>query len=107
MGTIIGTKLILNIPPELAGYEDDIERAFGAAIYKLARNTNKGKWETLDMATALKLLVNEVSELSEAVREGNSIDIVMETADVMNFALIVSSIALAGRKVNEGPNRGS
>jgi len=98
MSSVKGTKLTLNVPPELEGMEHDLERAFGAAIYKLARNTKKGKWEDLDINKCFGLLRGEVDELEEAISEGNTIDAIMEAADIINFAIICTSISIRDGK---------
>jgi len=40
----------------------------------------------------------EFQELDEAIAGGNMIDIILEAADVANFALIISSMAIDGDK---------
>lgn len=82
------------VPKELSHIEGDLRRFFDAMIYKLRKNRDKGRWENLSIEDALKMLRDEVSELDEAIAEGSTIDMILECADVANFGLILSSIAL-------------
>lgn len=81
------------LPPEVEAYRDDLRRFVDAMIYKLRRNAHKGRWEDVDMTRGFMLLRGEVDELEGAVAEGNSTEIVLEGADVANFAMIMASIA--------------
>lgn len=86
--------MTLYIPPEVEPYKDDIRRFVDAMIYKLRRNARKGRWEKVDLTKAMELLRDEVHELHVAIDEGNTTEIVLEGADVANFALIATAIAL-------------
>lgn len=90
MPTIIEVK----IPDEVMPYSDAIRRFVDAMVYKLRVHSKKGRWENLPTTKALELLRDEVSELGEAVVMGNMVEILLEAADVANFALIVSSIVI-------------
>lgn len=79
---------------EKVNYDRDLKVFIDAMRYKLDKNSHKGKWEGLDLKKALELLRLEVTELEEAIAKGNEIEIVLEAADVANFALITSSIAI-------------
>lgn len=79
---------------ELSLYEDDIRRFVDAMRYKLKRNAHKGRWEDIDLQDALNLLYKEVEELRVAILHGNMIEILLEAADIANFAMIVSAIAI-------------
>jgi hypothetical protein len=83
-------------PPfeDKAGYEDDFRRFVDAMRYKMKRNAHKGRWEDIGLIEAQMLLGKEVEELKEAIRDGNMIEIILEAADVANFAMIVSAIAV-------------
>jgi len=76
-------------------WERDLKVHIDAMKYKLKKNAHKGKWENLDLGKALERLREEVAELEAAIAEGNEIEIVLEAADVSNFAMMVSSIAIA------------
>ena len=76
-------------------WERDLKVHVDAMRYKLKKNAHKGKWEDLDLEKALERLREEVTELEAAIAEGNEIEIVLEAADVSNFAMMVSSIAIA------------
>jgi len=62
-------------------------------IYKLRKNAHKGKWEGRSLKDEMGKLRAEVVELTDAIDEGNSVEIILEGADVANFALIIASIA--------------
>lgn len=93
------TPLQLSVPNEISFVRADLQRFFDAMIYKLRRNKNKGRWEDLDLTSALARLEEEVRELKEALAEGSSIEVLMEAADVANFALIVANIGLEAKNV--------
>ena len=64
-----------------------------AMIYKLKVHSSKGRWEELDLQTTINKLLGEVAELRLAIESGNHIEIMLEAADVANYALIAGSIA--------------
>ena len=78
-------------PPD---YTDDFRRFVDAMKYKMRRNAHKGRWEDIGLIEAQILLNKEVEELKEAIRDGNMVEILLEAADVANFAMIVSAIAI-------------
>lgn len=86
-------EINIPIPPEVEPYADDIRRFVHAMVYKLKVHHRKGRWEGKTMAEYLPLLLGEVAELDEAVKDGNLIEILTEAADCANMALIVASIA--------------
>lgn len=90
--------LPIRIPPELRGYEPEMQKFFDAMVFKLRRNAHKGKWETLPMALAMDRLNDENGELAAAVSNGSTMEILMEAADVANMALIVANISLEVRE---------
>lgn len=95
MATIPGVNNIeVAIPPEVAQYAPDIQRFVDAMVYKLSLNAHKGRWEDRSQAVNMGLLENEVTELTEAIDRGNMVEIMLEAADVANFALIASAIAM-------------
>lgn len=87
-------QIVINLPPEVEPYTLDIQRFVDAMVYKLRVHHKKGKWENLTPDKNLELLRKEVAELEEALRGGNMIEILLEAADVGNFALIQSAIAV-------------
>ena len=74
-------------------YEADIIEFNDAMMYKLKVHQSKGHWEDADLLEMLRRLREEVEELNEATLEGNSIEIMLEAADVANFALIIQWLA--------------
>jgi NTP pyrophosphatase (non-canonical NTP hydrolase) len=63
-------------------------------VYKLKVHHRKGRWEGKTVAEYLPLLQGEVDELNGAAEAGNTIEILLEAADVANMAMIVSSITV-------------
>lgn len=51
----------------------------------------KGGWDTMPRTKLLKCLKSEVKELTDALVEGVSHDIVHESVDVANFALFFAA----------------
>lgn len=90
--------MIINVPEELKSHEAEIKRFFDAMIFKLAKNAHKGKWEGADFPRIRAHLQNEISELDEAIKSGNMVEIILEAADVGNFALILADIAIRDAK---------
>lgn len=97
-------ELIVNVPHTLKHVVVPLKRFIDAMVYKLHVHRSKGRWEALDLDTTLLLLEEEVTELKNAMGDGNSIDILLESADVANFAMIASSIALE-RMVSQTLNK--
>lgn len=85
---------MVHIPPTLDSYEQDLRRFVDAMRYKLRRNAHKGRWEDMSIDEEFNLLRKEVEELRDAVRDGNMVEILLEAADVANFAMIVASICI-------------
>lgn len=86
--------IVTTIPPEVEQYAPDIARFIEAMVYKLGVHSGKGKWENMPIGKALELLRGEEKELTAAVARGNMVDIMLEAADVANYALIASAIAM-------------
>jgi len=82
------------VPPELKGEEQRIKRFFDAMMYKLRKNAHKKGFDQADIAHCMAKLQDELRELAIAIEEGNSIEIVLEGADVANFALIAAIAAI-------------
>ena len=81
------------IPPEIGPLRHEFRRFVEAAIYKLRKNAHKSKWEHGDINQAFAQMQEEIEELRQAISEKNSIEILLESSDVMNFAMIIASIA--------------
>ncbi len=58
-----------------------------AQRYKLRVNAHKGWIGAVPPNTLLKLLKKEVEELAEATSRTNTLEMILEAADVANFAL--------------------
>lgn len=93
------TVLKISVPDELDGLRPDLQRFFDAMVYKLRRNKNKGRWEGLNLDNTFHRLEEEVSELKDALKEASTMEILMEAADVANFALIIANIGLEAKDV--------
>lgn len=88
------SSITIALPPEVAQYKDDIRRFVDAMVFKLAAKAHKGRWEDMPIGKAMELLRGEEAELTEAIERGNLVEVLLEAADVGNFALIVSAIAI-------------
>lgn len=91
LGTTMTMKPIK--PPEV-NCEAEIKQLVDAMRYKLKKNNHKGKWEEMTLAKAIELLKLEVAELEEAASRSSDIEIILEAADVSNFAMIVANLAM-------------
>jgi hypothetical protein len=87
-------RIVTTVPPEVEQYAPEIARFVEAMVYKLGVKAHKGKWEGMPINKALELLRGEEKELTEAVERGNMVEVLLESADVANFALIISAIAM-------------
>jgi hypothetical protein len=92
--TPITNNVETSIPPEVMQYAPEIRRFVDAMVYKLGVKAHKGKWENMTIGRAMELLRGEERELTEAIERGNMVEIMLEAADVANFALIISAIAM-------------
>lgn len=82
------------LPDNVEGLAAPLKAFVDAMVYKLAKNAHKGKWEGIPLTKALELLDGEVVELKEAFITGNTIEIMLESSDVANFALMAANIAI-------------
>ena len=71
---------------------------FDAMIYKLRKNAHKGKWDHGRTAEYVAHLREEVTELANAVEDRNTVEMILEAADVANMALILCAMAIDGRE---------
>lgn len=93
-----GSKYLqISVPHELEDIRPDLQRFFDAMVYKLRRNKHKGRWEGLDLNATFERIEGELKELNDALNEGSSMEILMESADVANFALIIANIGLEAK----------
>jgi phosphoribosyl-ATP pyrophosphohydrolase len=88
------SHLIFTLSPELQPYKHDLRRFIDAMLYKLKVHSSKGRWEKLDLEQTTRKLDGEVKELELAIIDGNHIEIILEAADVANYAMIVASISV-------------
>ena len=52
---------------------------------KMRMNSHKGEIENVSDEVLLQKMMGEIDELAEAIKEGNMIHIIEESADVFNF----------------------
>ena len=65
-------------------------KAFAAMMeYKLKKNDHKGNFENTDVDFLLKRLKEEVNELEIAIKSESYFEVMLEAADVANFACIL------------------
>ena len=85
----------VTLKDELAQYGPDIRRFVEAMVYKLGKNAHKGKWDGKSIEESFDGLKAEVAELQAEVHgTRNMVAVMLEAADVANFALIVAAIAM-------------
>lgn len=77
---------------EMEQYAQDIHIFVGLMLKKLHANIHKGRWENQNIEDTYQNLVDEVVELNDAIEDNDAEGILMEAADVANFAMIVASI---------------
>lgn len=84
-------------------YKTSISRLSDEQFKKLWHHRAKGRWENIQPLEAFKRLMQESTELLEAVLNGYSVEEAWkEAADVANFALIIAEAYERQRKVEEG-----
>lgn len=76
--------------PDKELYAQELETFLEAMRYKLAKNKHKGHWEGIDIDDLLRLLDEEVQELKQAIEGENEFAIILEAADVANFAMMIA-----------------
>lgn len=77
-------------------YDKEVQQFVDAMKYKLHANRKKGKWEGATLSTLFDLLRKEVDELEAEISSTpqNQIAIILESADIGNFAMIIANVAL-------------
>lgn len=89
-----GLNIVIPLPEELEPIRSKITMFFDAMVYKLRVNAHKGAWENINLTDAIGFMQGEISELMQAIDEGgNTTELVLEAADIANFALIIANIA--------------
>lgn len=91
-------ELTIQLPHGTEQYENDIRRFVDAMLFKLELHKLKGRWSDETMQKVMQKLAGEVNELQQAINHGNTIQIILEAADVANYAMIAASIAVEGKK---------
>ena len=79
-------------------YDKYLRLIADAQRYKLRINAHKGDLGTCPVPRLLEFLKGEVSELEEAIARESEIEIILEAADVCNFALGLAISAI--RRMN-------
>lgn len=84
-------------------YEDSLLPFFDAMRYKLASNRHKGRtWTDCTLEELLQLLEAEVAELKEAIQRGNMVEILLESSDCGNFAMMIADTAIKKASTGAG-----
>ena len=79
-------------------------KAFAAMMeYKLKKNDHKGNFETTDVDFLLKRLKEEVNELEIAIKSESYFEVMLEAADVANFACIIVWNILRNQVIGQTP----
>lgn len=92
--TSASNSVVVSLPPEVMPYQQDLRRFFDAMVYKLSVHAKKGRWNGQSAESRLPKLEGEVKELRDALQRGNMVEILLEAADVANYGLIISAIAV-------------
>lgn len=72
-------------------YSEVLQKFNSHQFGKLWENRHKGRWEELNPLMAFKLMIDEASELLDAVLKGeHPINVWRESADVSNFAMMMA-----------------
>lgn len=75
-------------------YDHELNQFYDAMRLKLHIHRKKGKWEGASLDKLFTLLVEEVQELKETIEDGNQIALILEAADVANYAMIIANVAM-------------
>lgn len=90
----LGVYITIFLPAPLVKNQHQIKRFFDAMVFKLRKNAHKPSFERTDVQHCLARIKWETGELEQAIAEGNTVDIVLEAADIGNFALLASVAAI-------------
>lgn len=87
-------------------YEDILQPFLDAMRYKLHVNRHKGvNWSQNSIEDLFKRLRGEVDELEEAIKQGNTVEMLLESADVANYACILSHLAIKSAVAGKGSDK--
>jgi len=81
-------------PVEIDALRREFVRFVEAMSYKLRKNSRKQALVKEDLPALFGRLRAEIDELEQAVAERNSVEVLLEGADVANFAMLVAAIAV-------------
>lgn len=79
-------------------------RFIGDMSDKLEANSHKPGWASLTFQELLKRMKAEVNELERAISSGNMREVMLEAADVANFAMFIADVAWADNKWGDTAN---
>ena len=85
------------LPNELDDLAPEVRTFVEAMVYKLYKNRHKGKWEGMSLDSLENLLRDEVAELHDAIQRQNSTWVLLEAADIANFAMMIANVAIGGQ----------
>lgn len=83
-------SITIHLPDEIAHYEGDLRFFFDLMVFKLNLNRHKGFGEGKDPTDLADRADDELTELRDACERGSQADVVMEAADVANFAWLTA-----------------
>ena len=84
----------LHWPVETDSLRREFVRFIEAMTFKLRKNSRKQALVKEDLPALFGRLRAEINELEQAVAERNSVEVLLEGADVANFAMFVAAIAM-------------
>jgi NTP pyrophosphatase (non-canonical NTP hydrolase) len=79
-----------------AEYNKELNTFNEAMQYKLHANRHKGRWEDQNIDSLFDLLLKEIEELREEIKSTNrnKVAILLESADVGVFAMMIANVAM-------------
>lgn len=94
------------MPAYKGEYEDVIRPFVDAMRHKMASSKLRGKreWQDIPLTELMSRLKAEIVELEEAIAGGNTVEMLLEAADIGNFAMMVANVAIrqAAAVVDQG-----
>jgi hypothetical protein len=82
-------------------YDDAIDQLGAAMRFKLVLNRHKGDLAAIPLPDLISNLKAEVDELAEACATGSREEIMLEAADVANFALAAFISAVRAKRIGQ------